>query len=91
MVFGLREVAFRPDEVVRLGGIAVTAPLRTAADLARLEPPSEALEPAIAALLELAGVDPDAAAHRLAAAPRSPYKRRGMARLRALAAPASPR
>jgi hypothetical protein len=84
MVVGLREVVFQPDEVMLLGGLAVTAPLRTAVDLARLEPPSEALEPAIAALLDLAGATTAEAAARLAAAPPSPFKRRGVRRLKAL-------
>jgi hypothetical protein len=84
MVVGLREVLFLEDEVVLLGGVPVTAPLRTASDLARLEPQSAALQPAIAALLELAGATAAEAAARLAAAPRSPFKRRGVRRLKAL-------
>jgi AbiEi antitoxin C-terminal domain len=84
MVVGLREVLFQPDDVVLLGGLAVTAPLRTAADLARLEPPSPELDPGLAGLLELAGVTATEAAARLAAAPRSPFKRRGVRRLKAL-------
>jgi hypothetical protein len=86
MVVGLREVLFLPDEVMMLGGTPVTAPLRTASDLARLEAPSAALEPAIASLLELAGATATEAAARLAAAPRSPHKRRGVHRLKTLRA-----
>jgi hypothetical protein len=91
MVVGLREVAFLPGEVLLLGGLAVTTPLRTAADLARLEPTSDLLAATIGALLDLSGVPPVEAAARLAAAPRSPYKRRGVRRLRELGAEVSRR
>jgi hypothetical protein len=89
MVVGLREVVLQPDEVMVLAGLAVTTPLRTAVDLARLEPPSPALEPTIVRLLELAGATGTEAAAYLAAAPRSPFKRRGVRRLQALL-PADP-
>jgi hypothetical protein len=84
MVAGLREVVFQPGDVLLLGGLAVTTPLRTAADLARLEHPAPRLDAALAALLDLAGVTAEEAALRLAAAPPAPYKRRGVERLTAV-------
>jgi hypothetical protein len=85
MVVGLREVLFQPGDLVLLAGLAVTTPLRTATDLARLEASTPALGAVLTGLLELAGTTPDEAARLLAAAPRSPYKRRGLERLAGLA------
>lgn len=81
MLVALREVVFQDGDVVALGGLAVTTPLRTACDLARLEADGEALRSALMALLTLARRTPDEAAAHLAAAPPVPYKRRGCARL----------
>ena len=85
MLVALREVLFQPGDVEQLAGLAVTTPLRTACDLARLERDTPVLEPALAALLRIAHRSPEGAAAHLAAAPQAPYKRRGCARLAALA------
>jgi hypothetical protein len=52
-----RQVALAPDQVVFLGGVAVTDPVRTAADVARDLPPAEALA-ALRRLHELCEVRP---------------------------------
>lgn len=88
MVVGSREVLFQPGDVLQLGGLAVTTSLRTAADLARLEPSDAAIDAVLGALLGLAGTTAAEAAAHLAAAPQSPHKRRGVSRLRALRATA---
>ena len=82
-----REVRFRPGDVARLDGVRVTTPLRTALDLARLEEAfiGAPVEAAIA-LLERAQLTPDDAATLVFTGPRTPYKRRCVDRLRALAA-----
>ena len=85
MVPGLREVLLQPDDVQVLGGMAVTSPLRTACDLARLEARTDGLAPALTALLALARRTPLEAAELLRAGPRSPCKRVGVRRLAALA------
>lgn len=82
---GTREVRFADGEVLVLGGMRVTSPLRTAGDLARLERVETAeLTRVLVALLDLAGTTPEVAAALLAETPPSPYKRRGLARIRGL-------
>lgn len=90
MLAGIREVLLGPRDVLELDGQRVTTPLRTACDLARLEPPSAALDDALRALIALAGLTPREAAAMLIAGPQTPSKREGVERLRALARPAEP-
>jgi hypothetical protein len=87
MLAGVREVLLQPRDVLAVHGLRVTTPLRTACDLARLEPPSTALDHALGALIALAGLTPREAAAMLIAGPQTPNKREGVDRLRALARP----
>ncbi|MGT2426920.1 hypothetical protein [Amnibacterium kyonggiense] len=80
-----REVRFRPEDTVRLGGVLVTTPLRTAFDLVRLEPGRDA-NAAAAALLRLAGLTPPIAAALAQLHVRCPNKERAIDRLAALPA-----
>jgi hypothetical protein len=82
-----REVRFEPGDLVRLGGVRVTTPLRTAVELARHEAAFEAPVAAVVqALLALAGLSPTHAAALAARAPQAPHKVRAVERLRSLAA-----
>ncbi|GAA2753090.1 hypothetical protein [Amnibacterium kyonggiense] len=78
-----REVRFRPDDTVRLGGVLVTTPLRTAFDLVRLEPEGAGDEVATA-LLRLAELTPPIAAALAQLHIRCPNKERAIERLAAL-------
>ncbi|WP_166792512.1 type IV toxin-antitoxin system AbiEi family antitoxin [Cryobacterium algoricola] len=92
--FGVREVVCDPEHIVRLGaatvnradvrvaGLLVTRPLRTALDLARWPPP-EFPEPAplIATLLRLAGHPDATAARRACAADSLPFTHRALGHL----------
>lgn len=80
-----REAHFRPDDLIRLGGVRVTTPLKTAFDLLRLdEHGDEATDRVAAALLRVAGLSPSVAAALAHLQRRSPYKQRGIDRLAAL-------
>jgi hypothetical protein len=80
------EVRLARGDVQRIGALRVTTPLRTAADLARLEPDFPAdLGDAVLALLEQASRSPAWLAAALAAGPAVPHKRRAVDRLRRLA------
>jgi hypothetical protein len=79
-----REVRFRADDLERLGGVLVTAPLRTAFDLLRIGLDPEA-EPIAVRLLGVAGLSPAIAAALAQLQPGSPHKQRGIDRLAALA------
>jgi hypothetical protein len=78
-----REVRFSRTDVVRLGGVLVTAPLRTAFDLVRLEPGPET-DGIAAALLRGAGTAPPIAAALAQLFHRCPNKERAIARLASL-------
>lgn len=80
----LREVWFAADDVQVLGGVTVTTPLRTAFDLARLEPADAEVDRTIRALLRLAGLTALQAAAALRARGAMPHKRRGVERLHGL-------
>lgn len=80
---GAREVRFRPSDLVRLGGVLVTTPLRTAFDLVRLEP-GPASDEVAAALLRIAGLTPGIAAGLAQLFVRCPHKQRAIDRLAAL-------
>jgi hypothetical protein len=80
-----REARFRPDDLVLLGGVRVTTPLRTAFDLVRLDP-GEAAASIAAALLAVAGLAPAVAAALAQLHPGSPGKQQAIDRLAALPA-----
>lgn len=75
---GLREVWFEPQDVQCIGGLPVTTSLRTAFDLARLEPSSSDIDLTITTLLRSGGLDGLAAAALLQDRGTMPYKRRGV-------------
>jgi hypothetical protein len=78
-----REAVFRPDDLVRLGGVLVTTPLKTAFDLLRLGP-AEAVEGVAVTLLRSARLSPAVAAALAQLQPGCPHKQRGIDRLAAL-------
>lgn len=80
----LREVVLGARDVVRIGGVRVTTPFRTAADLARLEPalPSETAA-VLRALVARSGLTWPQAVAALAGLPSAFGKRRALARFRA--------
>lgn len=78
----VREVRFARSDLVDLGGVVVTTPLRTAIDLARL---GRASDPMLLDLLELADVSPQAAAARVNAGRNLAYKHAAIDRLLGLA------
>jgi hypothetical protein len=79
----LRQVALGSRDVVRIGGVRVTSPFRTAADLARLEHHlgSEG-SAAVVALIAATGLTWAQAVAALAATPTATGKRRALARFR---------
>ncbi|MFD1723035.1 hypothetical protein [Amnibacterium endophyticum] len=77
-----REARFGPGEVVRLGGVRVTSPLKTAFDLLLRD--GAAAEATARDLLRLTGLDADETASRIAAMPKHNGKHRVAARARAL-------
>jgi hypothetical protein len=80
-----REARFGGDDVVRLGGVLVTTPLKTAFDLLRLpDDPTEAATAAAAALVAATGRSPSVAAALAQLQPPCPHKQRGIDRLAAL-------
>lgn len=80
----VRQVAFGPRDVCELGGVAVTAPMRTALDLARLEAHlSDEAAGAITHLVRVSGLSWRQAVAVAAATPTAAGKRRALARLRA--------
>jgi hypothetical protein len=80
-----REARFRAGDVVRLGGVLVTTPLKTAFDLLRLPAdPAPGTAAVAAALLGIAGHTPTVAAALAQLQPPCPHKQRGIARLAAL-------
>lgn len=81
----VREVWFAPQDVQLLGGVTVTTPLRTAIDLARLEPDRPDLDAVIRTLLSMAGATGMEAATLLHDRGPMPHKRRGVDRLARLA------
>ena len=81
-----REARFRADDLVRLGGVLVTTPLKTAFDLLRLDQAQDhPAEEIAAALLSDAGLSPAVAAALAHLQPGCPHKQRGIDRLAALA------
>lgn len=90
---GLREVRFDDGDLVLLGGVTVTSPLRTVLDLVRSAEDDEfvADRPALHTLLASAGIAPEEAATRLDERRKLPGKERALRRLRALAQPAETR
>jgi hypothetical protein len=64
----VREVVIDPDEIVSLGRVRVTTPLRTAVDLARFSPrftePEQSVVEALVALFALSGAECRAALER---------------------------
>ncbi len=84
----VREVVLSPADVVRLAGVAVTTPLRTAMDLVRLPPdfgPTE--RAAVRALRERGGWEPGELVAALARRHRVPHVARALARAQELDAP----
>jgi len=83
-VVPVREVAFGPRDLLRIGGVRVTCAFRTATDLARLEPalPDETVA-VIDALVAAAGLTWRQAVAALVATPAAPGKLRALARFRA--------
>lgn len=80
-----REAHFRRDDLVRLGGVRVTTPLKTAFDLLRLEAvPTPDTEAVAAALLFSARLSPTIAAAMAQLQIRCPNKQRGIDRLATL-------
>ena len=80
-----REARFREDDLVRLGGVLVTTPLKTAFDLLRLDDDGdESLDALAAALLREARLSPAVAAALAHLQPGCPHKQRGIDRLAAL-------
>ena len=80
-----REARFRADDLVRLGGVLVTTPLKTAFDLLRLdEDGGAALDALAVGLLRCAGLSPAVAAALAHLQPGCPHKQRGIDRLAAL-------
>lgn len=78
----LREVGIADDEIVLVGGCRCTSPLRTAFDLARDPTTDDAVAvPAIRAIVEHAGLEPDALRRRLEASARLPHKHLARARI----------
>jgi hypothetical protein len=90
---GLREVRFDEGDLVLVGGVAVTSPLRTVLDLVRSAEDDEhaADRSALRALLHVAGIAPEQAAARLDARRKLPGKELALRRLRALPQPAETR
>ncbi|HEY8317391.1 MAG TPA: hypothetical protein VIG76_01035 [Amnibacterium sp.] len=83
-VVPVREVAFGPRDVVRIGGVRVTSVFRTAADLARLEPALRRETVAVLdALIATAGLTWRQAVAALVATPVAPGRLRALARFRA--------
>lgn len=81
----VREAVFRLDDLVRLGGVRVTRPLKTAFDLARLEAePLPSTTRVLCGLLTLGGLSPSTAAALAHLQPPCPGKTRGIDRLGAL-------
>lgn len=83
---GLREVRFEQGDLVSLGGVLVTSPLRTALDLVRTADDREhsADRGALRELLRAAGVAPRRASELLDARRKLPGKARALRRLDAL-------
>ncbi|WP_375400276.1 hypothetical protein [uncultured Amnibacterium sp.] len=81
----VREVRFAPQDVQVIGGVTVTTPLRTAIDLARLEPDHPDIDRMIRTLLRMAGVAGGEASALLHERGPMPHKRRGVDRLASLA------
>ena len=83
-VVPVREVAFGPRDLLRIGGVRVTCAFRTATDLARLEPalPDETVA-VIDALVAAAGLTWRQAVAALVATPAAPGKLRALDRFRA--------
>ena len=80
-----REARFRADDLLRLGGVLVTTPLKTAFDLLRLDEHGDpAVEELAAALLRGAGLSPSVATALAHLQPGCPHKQRGIDRLAAL-------
>jgi hypothetical protein len=78
----VREVVFGDAEVVPLGGIRVTTPLRTAVDLLRTDDAfSEQARRAVAALVTRDGADPAACRTHLLGRRNLPQRRRALRRL----------
>jgi hypothetical protein len=81
----IRQVAFSHRDVTVLAGVGVTTPLRTAVDLARLEPAlSDESRHAIEHLIAGSGLSWPRAVAAVAAMPTTPGKQRALARFRAL-------
>jgi hypothetical protein len=82
-----REVRFEAGDLLRVGGVRVATPLRTAVELARHEEAfDDEVRAAVRQLLALARLSPDVAAEQAARTQRVPYKRRAVERIRSLAA-----
>jgi hypothetical protein len=80
----VRQVAFGPRDVLELGGVRVTSPLRTALDLARLEVPlTDEAASVIAHLVRSSGLSWPQAVAAVAATPTAAGKVRALDRFRA--------
>lgn len=92
----LREVVIDPADVVRLGGLGVTTPLRTVIDLLRTpntgeRPYGNAEADAVRGLLTIGAVSVTEVEERLCGLGTIPMVRQASRRLRALVEPVSPR
>lgn len=86
----VREVVIEPDEIVCVGGVRVTSPLRTACDLARSDAEFDtATQLVVLQLLQLAQASVDDCVELLERRRNLPGKRRTLDRLRSMTVPAS--
>jgi hypothetical protein len=82
----VREIAVLPGDVVQIGVMAVTGPLRTLLDIARLSPVwTQAEIRMLRSLAEFGKLTGDEIQHRLDAQRNLPYKRLATARIATLA------
>jgi hypothetical protein len=87
----VREVVIDDDEILNLGGVRVTSPLRTASDLARVSTEFDAsTQLVVLRLLELARASVDDCIGLLERRRNLPGKRRTLERLRSLSVSAEP-
>lgn len=86
--YRVHEVVIPPADVIRIGGCAVTAPLRTLSDLARSRASwTDADVAVLIRLAELAGADEERILDYLTATTRLPGKNRARQRIRSAFSP----